>query len=58
MTDSGSLREGEEERVEKRPTCELCGYEYDTDEEAEACVDGHIMAEEEMGIFDGDGSNA
>lgn len=39
-------------------TCEICGYTFVTDEEAEACEDGHIMAEEEMGIFDGDGSSA
>lgn len=38
--------------------CDICGYRYPTEEEAEVCEEGHIMAEEEMGIFDGDGSRA
>lgn len=38
--------------------CDLCGYAFETAEEKDACEDGHIMAEEEIGVFDGDGSNA
>jgi len=32
-------------------TCQMCGYEYATAEEAEACEEMHHMAEEEMGVF-------
>jgi hypothetical protein len=40
------------EQSEPKPFCELCGYEFDTQEEADTCEDGHLMAEDEMGVFD------
>lgn len=34
-------------------TCGLGGDVFATEGEAEACEDGHHLAEEEMGVFDG-----
>ncbi len=33
-------------------TCQMCGAEYPTEEEAASCEELHLMAEDEMGVFD------
>lgn len=34
--------------------CGICGARFDTEDEAISCEELHAMAEEEMGVFDGE----